>query len=43
MSKAVLAFLILVSLSASDPRRAIEVVGPLIEDEAATVHAGFWK
>jgi tRNA(Arg) A34 adenosine deaminase TadA len=24
-------------------QRAIEVVGPLIEDEAAAVHAGFWK
>src|SRR5262245_11607074 len=23
-------------------QRAIEVVGPLIEDEAAAVHAGFW-
>ena len=24
-------------------QRAIEVTGPLIEDEAAAVHAGFWK
>jgi tRNA(Arg) A34 adenosine deaminase TadA len=24
-------------------QRAIEVVGPLVEDEAAVVHAGFWS
>jgi tRNA(Arg) A34 adenosine deaminase TadA len=24
-------------------QRTIEVVGPLVEDEAAAVHAGFWK
>jgi tRNA(Arg) A34 adenosine deaminase TadA len=24
-------------------QRAIDVIGPLIEDEAAAVHAGFWK
>ena len=24
-------------------QRPIEVIGPLIEDEAAAVHAGFWE
>jgi tRNA(Arg) A34 adenosine deaminase TadA len=24
-------------------QRAIEVVGPLLEEEAAAVHAGFWR
>jgi tRNA(Arg) A34 adenosine deaminase TadA len=24
-------------------QRAIEVIGPLLEDEAAAVHAGFWR
>ena len=24
-------------------QRAIEVIGPLLEDEAAAAHAGFWR
>jgi hypothetical protein len=24
-------------------QRAIDVVGPLLEDEAAAAHAGFWR